>query len=78
MVIAVLVILLLVGGGVAVGIVLWVHQPWSNGWYGVEEKLKKMNGRSKYINYLTYHSPRQPPQLQMSIAQFLYKMERYS
>ena len=53
MVITVLIILLLVGGGVAVGIVLWVHQPWSNGWYGVEEKLKKMNGRSKYINYLT-------------------------
>ena len=48
MVIAVLIIVaLLVGGGVAIGIVLWLHQPWSNGWYGVEEKIKKMNGRSK-------------------------------
>ena len=48
MVITVLIIVaLLVGGGVAIGIVLWVHQPWSNGWFGVEEIMKKMNGRSK-------------------------------
>ena len=42
-----IVVALLVGGGVAIGIVLWVYQPWSNGWFGVEDKLKKMNGRSK-------------------------------
>ena len=55
MVIAVLLIVALLGGGVAIGIVLWVHQPWSNGWYGVEEKLRKMNGRSKH-NSLEWHS----------------------
>lgn len=47
-----IIVALLVGGGVAIGIVLWVHQPWSNGWYGVEEKLKKMNRRSE-CNYST-------------------------
>jgi hypothetical protein len=46
-VIAVLIIVVLVGGGVAIGIVLWVYHPWSNGWFGVEEKLRKMNGRSR-------------------------------
>jgi hypothetical protein len=45
-IIAVLIIVALVGVGVAIGIVLWMYQPWSNGWFGVEEKLRKMNGRS--------------------------------
>ena len=38
-IIVVLFLLALSIAGVVIGIVFWVYQPWSNGWFGIETRL---------------------------------------
>ena len=38
-VIAILLIVALIIVGVVVGILFWMYQPWSNGWFGIEARL---------------------------------------
>ena len=46
-VIVVLLIVALIIGGVVIGVVFWVYQPWSNGWFGVEARLKNKTWRGR-------------------------------
>lgn len=44
-VIVTLILLTLATAGVVIGIVFWVYQPWSNGWFGLEEWITKRRAK---------------------------------
>ena len=48
-VIAVLLIMAIIALGAGAVIVLWVYQPWSNGWFGLEARLMKRTSKINSI-----------------------------
>ena len=53
-VIAVLLFLTVAVVGAVVGIVFWIYQPWSNGWFGLEKMLTKRRSKISTITVMEF------------------------